>query len=68
MSCDVTHVGECDRRKEQLLQLQRSKLERHMREMDTLKKVYTSKCIQNPIISVPVPGIFTRCAVTRTNR
>ena len=39
MSCDVTHVGECDRRKEQLLQLQRSKLERHMREMDTLKKV-----------------------------
>ena len=32
-------TGECDKRKEKLLQLQRSKLERHMKEMDTLKKV-----------------------------
>lgn len=36
-------AGECDKRKEKLLQLQRSKLERHMRELDTLKKVVISK-------------------------
>ena len=38
-------AGECDKRKEQLLQLQRSKLDRHMRELHTLKKV---RCMYQP--------------------
>jgi hypothetical protein len=39
LKTEVKMAGECDKRKEKLLQLQRSKLERHMKEMDTLKKM-----------------------------
>ena len=32
-------AGECDKRREKLMLLQRAKMERHMREMDTLIQV-----------------------------
>ena len=50
----MCYIGECDKRKEKLLQLQRSRLERHVQEMDTLKKVCVCVCVMSVCVCVCV--------------